>query len=323
MSTNSICAGESDFNTEVISAQQLADDRWQISLSNGENRFYDALVVANGHHWDPRWPNPPYPGQFAGDALHAHAYRDPTEPVDMRRKKVLVVGLGNSAMDIACELAHPESAAKVLLSGRRGVWVLPKRAFGRPIDQLPGAHMPWRLQSLTLAGVIRATLGVPWHHGLPRPDHGPLAAHPTLSQDLYDHIDRGAIIPKPGITHLGERSVTFDDGTAEDVDVIVYCTGYKINFPFFDPGFLAAPGNDLRLSATSRPARGYEPVLRRFVPGDWRSDADRRGAGSIDRGLPHRHLYVAVGFTDDGRNGAGARAAVPEVRAVRTPHDGG
>ena len=56
------------------------------------------------------------------------------------------------------------------------------------------------------------------------------------------------IIPKPGITHLGERSITFDDGTAEDVDVIVYCTGYKINFPFFDPGFLAAPSNDLRPS---------------------------------------------------------------------------
>ena len=234
-------------NTEVISARRLADGCWQVSLPNGENRSYDALVVANGHHWDPRWPNPPYPGQFAGDMLHAHAYRDPTAPVDMRRRKVLVVGLGNSAMDIACELAHRESAAKVLLSGRRGVWVLPKRAFGRPIDQLPGANLPWRLQSLTLAGVIRATLGVPWRHGLPWPDHRPLAAHPTLSQDLYDHIDRGAIVPKPGITRLGERSVTFDDSTVEDVDVIVYCTGYKVSFPFFDPAFLAAPGNDLPL----------------------------------------------------------------------------
>jgi hypothetical protein len=235
------------FNTEVISAQRLADDRWKVSLSNGESLFYDALIVANGHHWDARWPNPPYPGRFAGDVLHAHAYRDPTEPVDMRGKKVLVVGLGNSAMDIACELAHPESATKVLLSGRRGVWVLPKRAFGRPIDQVPGGHMPWRLQSLTLAGIIRATLGVPWKHGLPRPDHRPLAAHPTLSQDLYGHIDRGAIIPKPGVRSLSARSVTFDDGTVEDVDVIVYCTGYKISFPFFDPDFLAASGNDLPL----------------------------------------------------------------------------
>jgi hypothetical protein len=107
--------------------------------------------------------------------------------------------------------------------------------------------MPWRLQSLTLAGAIRATLGVLWHHGLPRPDHRPLAAHPTLSQDLYDHIDRGAIIPKPRIASLGERSVTFDDGTVEHVDLIVYCTGYKVSFPFFDPNFLAAPGNDLPL----------------------------------------------------------------------------
>jgi dimethylaniline monooxygenase (N-oxide forming) len=244
------------FDAEVSGARRLADDRWRVSLSNGENRFYDALVVANGHHWDPRWPNPPYPGQFAGEVVHAHAYRDPTAPVDMRRKRVLIVGLGNSAMDIACELARSESASTVLLSGHRGVWVLPKRVFGRPIDQLPGTNLPWRLQSLTLAGVIRATLGVPWHHGLPRPDHRPLAAHPTLSQDLYGHIDRGAIITKPGITRLGERTVTFEDRTVEDVDVIVYCTGYKVSFPFFDPGFLAAPGNDL-------------PLWRRLVrPGD-------------------------------------------------------
>jgi hypothetical protein len=70
---------------------------------------------------------------------------------------------------------------------------------------LPGARTPWRLQSLTLAGVIRATLGVPWQHGLPRPDHRPLAAHPTLSQDLYDHIDRGAIIPKPHPPRRAQR----------------------------------------------------------------------------------------------------------------------
>jgi cation diffusion facilitator CzcD-associated flavoprotein CzcO len=92
------------FNTGVEKARRNADGLWEVTLSTGETRLYDVLFVCNGHHWSPRIPD--YPGEFEGAAFHSHAYRDPFEPVDMRGKNIVVVGMGNSAMDIASELAQ-------------------------------------------------------------------------------------------------------------------------------------------------------------------------------------------------------------------------
>ncbi|HET9160927.1 MAG TPA: NAD(P)/FAD-dependent oxidoreductase, partial [Caulobacteraceae bacterium] len=87
------------FNTAVTHAERTGDGRWAVTLSTGETRLYDVLFVCNGHHWSPRTPQ--YPGKFDGAAIHSHEYRDPFEPVEMRGKNIVVVGMGNSAMDIA------------------------------------------------------------------------------------------------------------------------------------------------------------------------------------------------------------------------------
>jgi dimethylaniline monooxygenase (N-oxide forming) len=55
------------------------------------------------------------------------------------------------------------------------------------------------------------------------------------------------VVAKPGLVGLEGERVRFADGSAAEADVVVYCTGYKISFPFFDPDFLSAPGNDLPL----------------------------------------------------------------------------
>jgi dimethylaniline monooxygenase (N-oxide forming) len=237
------------FGTEVTRATRLAPRRWRVTLGTGAVREYGVLVVANGHHWDPRWPDPPFPGAFAGTVLHAHDYVDPSEPCDLHGKRVVVVGMGNSAMDIACELCRPGVAARLYLSARRGAWVAPNYLFGRPLDQLGLTHplVPWRLQSLAAGLLLRALVGAPWRFGLPRPDHPPLAAHPTISQDLFVRLGRGDIVPKPGIERLEGNVVRFADGSAVEADAIVCCTGYRVSFPFLDPSFLAAPGNDLPL----------------------------------------------------------------------------
>src|SRR5262249_37657988 len=105
----------------------LGDDRlWRVRLDSGETRVYDALIVANGHHWDARWPDPPIAGRFDGLELHSHDYIDPTEPFDLRGKRVVIIGFGNSALDVACELSRKGVAETVYLSMRRGYWVLPR-----------------------------------------------------------------------------------------------------------------------------------------------------------------------------------------------------
>jgi dimethylaniline monooxygenase (N-oxide forming) len=237
------------FRTEVTHAGRRADGAWEITLHTGETEVFDALVVANGHHWDPRWPEPAYPGEFHGEQLHSHAYLNPREPVDCHGKRVLVVGMGNSAMDIACELSRPGIAERLYLSARRGVWILPKYLFGIPMSRLGMLPhwFPWRLGSLLTRLAVTINAGTPWRFGLPRPDHRMLQAHPTISQEIFIRLGSGDILPRPGVRRLKGERVEFTDGREEAVDVIFWCTGYKLSLPFFDPGFVSAPGNDLPL----------------------------------------------------------------------------
>ncbi len=235
------------FETLVTRAQRCADGRWEISTNRGTSRTYDALIVANGHHWDPRWPEPAFPGQdrFAGTQLHAHEYTG-EDPELFRDKAVVVLGMGNSAMDIAVEASFVASG--VWLAARRGAWVIPKYLFGRPLDTLgASAHVPFALRRRAQQAMLKLVVGEMERYGLPKPDHGLLEAHPTVSDDVLSRIAHGEITPKPNIDALTERSVRFVDGSEVAADVVVYCTGYKVTFPFLDPCLIAAPGNDLPL----------------------------------------------------------------------------
>jgi cation diffusion facilitator CzcD-associated flavoprotein CzcO len=236
------------FETEVKTAEQLPDGVWRVRLSNGEIRHYDALFVCNGHHWDPRWPEPPFPGSFDGIQIHSHDYIDPFEPIDMRGKKVIVVGIGNSGVDISSDLGQRGIAERVYISTRRGAHVMPLFAFGVPIDKGKTVRwLPLALQRRILAFIVWMNVGKMESYGLPKPDHRLLETHPTVSGIFLTRIGNGDIIPKPNIEQLQGKQVRFTDGSAADADVIIYATGYKISFPFFDPGFLSAPGNKLPL----------------------------------------------------------------------------
>jgi hypothetical protein len=125
---------------------------------------------------------------------------------------------------------------------------MPKYMLGRPSDQIPNdPSVPAALRMKAFETMIRMTVGPPEKYGLPKPDHAFGQAHPTASDRILERLRQGAIKPKPNIARLHRDEVEFVDGTRERVDVVVYCTGYRITFPFFDPGFVSAPDNRILL----------------------------------------------------------------------------
>jgi cation diffusion facilitator CzcD-associated flavoprotein CzcO len=234
------------FETPVEHAERLPGGGWRLTLPTGEELF-DVLVVANGHHWDPRLPD--FPGEFAGEAIHSHHYVSPTEPLDLRGKRILVVGIGNSAADIVSELSQRSHGNEVVLSTRSGAWVMPKYLFGMPIDRVARTLpvIPPALQRRLVRGLPRLVSGKPEAYGLPRPDHHFLEAHPTVSSELLLRLGSGDAVAKPNVERLDGHTVHFVDGTSQDFDAIVYATGYNISFPFFDRDLLSAPDNQLPL----------------------------------------------------------------------------
>lgn len=223
------------------------DGRFEVTTKDDAGRTtttsYEAVVVANGHHWDPRFPEPAFPGTFSGETLHSHHYDTPDF---MKGKRVLVLGMGNSAMDIAVEASYV--AERTVLTSRRGAWVIPKYIFGRPLDTiLVDGRVPFRVRRRIGEALVLASVGRMSRYGLPEPDHRMGSAHPTISGRILDRLGHGAIEYRPNIERLDGDHVLFVDGRREPFDVLVYCTGYKVTFPFFDEAFLAAKDNDLPL----------------------------------------------------------------------------
>lgn len=238
------------FNTSVTKAIRRAEGGWDVALSNGETKHYDVLFVCNGHHWDPKIPD--YPGIFDGPHFHAHDYRDPYDPVDLRGKTIVVVGMGNSAMDIASELSQRHVAGTLWVAARRGVWVLPKMAGGKPLDKsaLP-TWMPRKLGKALSRRAIKKMVGRMEDYGLPKPDHEPLDAHPSVSGEFLTRASCGDVRFKPNIKAFEGANVRFEDDSVERVDAVVYATGYRISFPFFDDPALM-PDKDNRFPLFKR-----------------------------------------------------------------------
>jgi len=239
------------FRTEVVGVKP-ADGQWDVTVRDAdgeeETTRYRAVVVANGHHWDPRWPEPPFPGseEFEGEQTHVHHYR---EPDVLRGKRVLVLGIGNSATDIAVEASRIADAT--FLAMRRGAYVMPKYLNGKPTDESASpllTRMPLPVQRFVLGRMLGLTAGDMTAYGLPEPDHKLLEAHPTVSAELLSRLGHGDIAVRPNIDRFGGgRTISFTDGSEEEIDLVVYCTGYKITFPFFDEKLVSAKENRLGL----------------------------------------------------------------------------
>jgi hypothetical protein len=233
------------FGAGVERAERRDGGGWTVHAEDGFSAEFDTLVVASGHNWEPRYPEPPYPGSFDGREVHAHDYREADE---LAGHRVLVVGMGNSAMDIAVESSTV--AAATFLSTRRGARIVPKYVFGKPADQVTSptmARLPWQLRQPLTHLLLRLAVGKPETYGLPAASSGFLRDHPTISDAVLSRLTHGEIEVRPGIESLDGDGVVFSDGSREAIDTIVWCTGYRVTVPYVDESVLGAPPDELPL----------------------------------------------------------------------------
>jgi dimethylaniline monooxygenase (N-oxide forming) len=225
----------------VTDIEQTGNARWALHVDDQDAGEYDVVLLATGHHSTPKLPDDAGRG-FAGDILHSH---DVSDAAIFEGRRVLVVGFGNSAVDIACMVSN--TAARTYISTRRGAHVVPKYLFGRPFDELPAPLWPRRLRWGWYALATRMTVGSLSRYGLPAPDHRFGSAAVTISSDLLARIGHGDVLPRPAVSELRGASVTFADGQTDHVNVIIYCTGYDHSVGLLERHGLSPGGGGYRL----------------------------------------------------------------------------
>jgi hypothetical protein len=207
------------------------DGRWTVRVTaNGATRVerFDSLLVCTGHHREPFVPE--YPGRFAGRIVHSSTYK---RPDPFRGQRVLVVGAGNSAADIAVDVAR--LASRAALSMREGTYVIPNRMFGRPIDVIYSfwkPKLPTPLLQTALRLWLRLAIGRWEAYGLQIPTNRPLEQHPTVNSGVLEALRHGRLVARRGIEHYDGHTVHFTDGTREEFDAIIMGTGFRTRFPF-------------------------------------------------------------------------------------------
>jgi len=231
------------FGTEVTRVVPAEDGRWDVTISGarggGSDRTqrYAAVVVANGHNWSPKIPSYEGQGDFAGEIIHASAYKDPAQ---LRGRRVLVIGAGNTGCDIAVDAA--QQSVRCWHSSRRGYWYAPKFAYGRPADQIgdlvSSFGLPLWLRQLLLQRTLRRTVGDLTRFGLPKPDHKLLETHPIVNSQLVYYLGHGAVTPVPDVARFTHDTVEFVDGRVAEPDLVVLATGYLPRFEFLAPELL-------------------------------------------------------------------------------------
>ena len=240
-----------EFGTTVEEVVKDSDGTWIAHLTEGRRRRYDGILCCTGTQWVPSYPD--LPGTFDGEIMHSRDYRDMEQ---LRGRRVLVVGGGNSACDIVVDASRVAECA--VISMRRGYWFIPKHVFGVPSDVFAasGPHLPIRVQQALFGTILRVIYGKPERLGLPKPDHELFETHPVFGSHLYLALQHGDVTPKPGIAGIEGSTVSFTDGTREDFDVIVAATGFKHAVSYAQQLFGSDQHPDLYLTGFSREHEG-------------------------------------------------------------------
>jgi cation diffusion facilitator CzcD-associated flavoprotein CzcO len=245
------------FNTPVKNVRPAdgyspEQPRWIIETQGGEEIEHDTIIVATGHLTKPLEVDM-FREKFSGEYLHSHDYKEPAKFAD---KRVCVVGVGNSGLDIASDICT--TAERTVLVGRTTPMVIPKLLFGRPFwDAVKPFYKPW----MPAAVRNRALQFLVWvvHGRMTGLGFGTQSkkVHASSNANIINHIHYRRVIVKSGIDEIEGRMLTFPDGTKEEFDTLIAATGYLIDLDFVPKDVIEPKGNSLEL-------------YNRIVPPDWR-----------------------------------------------------
>uniref|UniRef100_A0A4W5NS92 Flavin-containing monooxygenase n=1 Tax=Hucho hucho TaxID=62062 RepID=A0A4W5NS92_9TELE len=244
------------FQTSVLTVRQRPDfshsGQWEVVTENREGQeqrhIFDGVLVCSGHYTQPVSPLDQFPGHesFPGRCLHSWEYKDADA---FRGKRVVVVGIGNSGGDIAVEISR--AAEKTFLSTRKGAWVLSRMSSsGLPLDMTAISRLTVLLTSLLPRALVNWAAERTLNHRYDHRLYGLqlLEQKPLINDDLPGRILQGAVVLKPDLRGFQGSGLLFQDGTTEeDIDAVVFCTGYNGTFSFLPPSLCSGPGGDLNL----------------------------------------------------------------------------
>lgn len=277
-----------EFRTEVLSVRQDLDGSWLVD-SRGPNgktlcRRFSRVIVASGAYAEPHLPDPlpAGAGSFAGRMLHSVDYQDARE---FEGQRVVVVGLGPSGVDIASAVSR--HAARTVISIRRALHVIPKQLYGLSCDMI--AEAPWfAAMSMTerreyIEQALLVARGRLSDYGLPEPDHPLFSSAVTVSDEIFSRIRHGAVTPRPAIEALEGELVRFADGSTVEADAIIWCTGYRMAYPFLPDGCPTGPQGRVEL---------YQRIVAPELPGLYFLGLIRP-VGALTRSLEAQADWVA------------------------------
>jgi dimethylaniline monooxygenase (N-oxide forming) len=243
------------FRTRVVEIEpDQARGGWMVRAIRAdgltwEDRF-DYVVAAPGRYRAPAAPQVPGLAGFTGvgGAAHAASYRGADR---YRGQRVLVAGHSISSLEIASELAL-RGAARVVVSARRHRYVLQKILAGVPIEHrvytryaaLAAEVRPYAESAAALKALILRTSGHPAQFGAPCASEDPFEAGFTQSQFYLPLVAENRIVPRPWMAQVEGGTVHFTDGSAEELDAIIFATGYDLALPFLGPTARAALAPD-------------------------------------------------------------------------------
>ncbi|XP_010688195.2 indole-3-pyruvate monooxygenase YUCCA2 [Beta vulgaris subsp. vulgaris] len=293
------------FGRAVVRAcYDTRNELWRVLVAGPKKEVVEYscqwLVVATGENAEAFVPEIEGIEDFVGPIIHSSEYKSGT---DFSNNKVLVVGCGNSGMEICLDLCNHNAYPSLVV--RDSVHILPQQMLGTSTFGLSMCLLKWfplKLVDQFLLLISRLMLGDTAQLGITRPSIGPLeyksitGKTPVLDIGTLAKVKTGDIKVFPGIERLTSQGVEFADGRMENFDAIILATGFKSNVPSW-----------LKESTMFSENDGF-PV--KTFPGGWKGENGLYAVGFTKQGLlgaSHDAIKIAEDIDRDWKTKANNR----------------